>query len=117
MDQFVEAVGDMTDTNVRHGGSLVRDTQWRLLTRNALDKIKTVNDLNSAAEELSGQFDNVTNNMNYAFKEILYKAEWSPNDSDSYCMPGLLSGLIRSSLMLFLEMHMHFQKLAIKHNT
>jgi hypothetical protein len=117
MDQFVEAVGNMTDTNARRGGSLLRDTQWQLPTRNALDKIKTVDDLNSAAEELSGQSDNVTNNMDSAFKEILYNAGWSPSDSDSFCMTGLLPRLIRSSLLSFLEMHMHFQKLAIKHNT
>jgi hypothetical protein len=115
MDQFAEAVGDMTDATARRSGSLPRDTQWRLPTRNALDNLKTVNDLNVAAEELSGQFDNVTSNMESAVKAILYNAGWTPEDSDSYCISGLLPRIVRSSLMVFMEMHMHFQRLAIKH--
>ena len=59
INQFAEAVGDMTDATARRSGSLPQDTQWRLPTRNALDNLKTVNDLNVAAEELYAQFDNV----------------------------------------------------------
>jgi hypothetical protein len=117
MDQFAEAVGGMTDTNTRCGGSLPRDTQWRMPSRNALDQLKTVEELNSAAEELSGKFDNVTNNMESATKEILYNDGWTPEDADSFCISGLLPCIIRSSLMTFMELHMHFQKLAIKYPT
>jgi hypothetical protein len=117
MDQFAEAVGDLMDTNARRGGSLPRDTQWRMPSRNALDQLKTVEDLNSAAEDLSGQFDNITSNMESAIKEILYNAGWTPEDLDSFCILGLLPRIIRSSLMTFMELHMHFQKVAIKNPT
>ena len=49
MNQFAEAVGDMTDTNARRGGSLPRDSPWRLSSRNARDQLKTLDDLNSPA--------------------------------------------------------------------
>jgi hypothetical protein len=117
MNQFAEAVGDMTDTNTRRGGSLPRDTQWRLSSRNALNQLKTVDDLNSAAEELSGQFNNVTRIMDSALKEILYNAGWTAEDSVSFCISGLLPRIIRASLMAFMELHLHFQQLAIKHPT
>jgi hypothetical protein len=115
MDQFAEALGDMTDVNARRGSSLPRDTQWRMPTRNALDKLLTVEDLNLASEELTGQFDNVTNNMESAIKEILYNAGWTPEDAESFCVSGLLPRIIRSSLLAFMELHMHFQILAIQH--
>jgi hypothetical protein len=111
MNQFAEAVGDMTDTNARRGGSLPRDTQWRLSSRNAQDQLKTVDDLNSAAEELSGQFDNITSNMDSALKEILYNAGWTAEDSVSFCILGLLPRIIRASLTAFTELHLHFQQL------
>jgi hypothetical protein len=117
MDQFAEAVGNMTDATARRSGSLPRATQWRLRTRNALDNLNTVNDLNRAAEELSAQFDNVTSNMESAVKKILYNAGWTPEDSDSYYISGLLPRIMHSSLMIFMEMHMHFQRLTIKHPT
>jgi hypothetical protein len=85
MDQPAEAIGNMTNTNARCGGSLPRDTQWCMPSRNALDQLKTVEDLNSAAEELSGQFDNVTSKIQSAIKEILYNARWTPED---FCIMG-----------------------------
>jgi hypothetical protein len=40
-DQFAEAIGDLTDYTARRAGSVItRDSQWRLMTRNGLDKIK-----------------------------------------------------------------------------
>jgi hypothetical protein len=98
MDQFTEAVGDMTDGNARCGGSLPRDTQWCLHTCNALDKLLTVEDLNLASEELSRQFDNVINNMESAIKEICYNTGWTPEDAESFCVSGLLPHIIRLSL-------------------
>jgi hypothetical protein len=115
MDQFAQAVGDMTDNQARRAGSLARDTQWRMQGRNALDKIKTVDDLNEAAEELSSQTDNVLTNMDSAIKEILFNVGWTSRDADAYCMLGLLPRLMQQSLQTFYELHVHFQKLAIAH--
>jgi hypothetical protein len=84
-------------------------------TRNALDKLQTVEDLNLADEELSGKFDNVTNNMESAIKEIMYNAGWTPEDAESFCISGLLPRIIHFSLTAFMELHMHFQRLAIQH--
>jgi hypothetical protein len=88
-----------------------------LSSRNALDQLKTVDDLNSAAEEVSGQFDNVTSSMDSALKEILYNAGWTAEDSVLFCISGLLPRIIRASLMAVMELHLHFQQLAIKHPT
>jgi hypothetical protein len=115
MDQFAEAVGDMTDVNARRGGSLPRDTQWRMPTRNALDKLLTVEDLHQASEELSGQLENVNSNMESAIKEILYNAGWTPEDADSFCVSGLLPRIVCFSLAAFTELHLNFQRLAIEY--
>jgi hypothetical protein len=88
-----------------------------LSSRNTLDQLKTVDDLNSAVKGLSQQFNNATNNMESAIKEIIYNAGWTAEDSVSFCISGLLPRIIRSSLMAFMELHLHFQQLAIKHPT
>jgi hypothetical protein len=113
MDQFAQAVGDMTANQAQQVGSLTRDTQWRMQAWNALDKIKTVDDLNEAAEELSSQTDNVLTNMDSAIKEILFNVGWTAQDANAYCMSGLLPRLMQQSLQTFYELHVHFQKLAI----
>jgi hypothetical protein len=83
--------------------------------RSALEKIKTVEDLNEAAEELSSQTENVLANMDSAIKEILFIVGWTSQDAEAYCMSGLLPELMRQSLQTFYELHVHFQKLAITH--
>jgi hypothetical protein len=79
-----------------------------------VDKLLMVEDLNLASGELSGQFDNVNKNMESAIKEILYNAGWTPEDADPFCVSGLLPHIIRFSLLAFMELHMHFQKLSIQ---
>jgi hypothetical protein len=76
-----------------------------------------VDDLNSAAEELSGQFDNNNSNMDSALKAILYNTGWTAEDLVSFCISGLLPRIIFACLMAFMELHLHFQQLAIKHPT
>jgi hypothetical protein len=56
MDQFAEAVGDLiTKLSARRAGKsrAHRVTQWRLCIKNALNKIKTAEDLHNAAKEIS----------------------------------------------------------------
>jgi hypothetical protein len=115
MDQFAQAVGDMTNNQARRAGSLARDTQWRMQARNALERIKTVEDLNEAAKELSSQTVNVLTNMDSAMKEILFNVGWTSQDAEAYCMSGLLPRLMRQSLQTFYKLHVHFQNLAIAH--
>jgi hypothetical protein len=86
-----------------------------LQAQNILNKLKTINDLNSSSEELSSQTENVLSNMDSAIKEILFNAGWTLKDADAFCMSGLLPQIIRHSIQTFYELHIHFQKLPIAH--
>jgi hypothetical protein len=113
MDQFAEAVGDLTDMSAKRVGSGSRDSQWRLVTRNALDKIKTAEDLDEATDELISQNDNVFSNMEASLQDILFTAGWTVADSEFYCSAGLLPRINKTMMSLWIELHLHFQKLRV----
>jgi hypothetical protein len=73
-DQFAEAVGDLNDVSARRVGTATRDTQWKLASKNTMEKIKTIEDCNTAADELSCKAETVLANMDASMKEILYAA-------------------------------------------
>jgi hypothetical protein len=81
MDQLAEAVGDLTELSARRvdESRTHRDTQWRLSAKNALDRIKTVEDLHhNAAEEISSMMGTVLSNMDACFLEILFRGSVGP---------------------------------------
>ena len=113
MDQFAEAVGEMTSSSGRRTGETrTRDTQWRLSGKNALDKIKTSEDLADATEEISSMMGTALANMNSAFRETLYNAGWTTTDADLWVTAGLLPRLARNTMQWWLELHIHLQKIA-----
>jgi hypothetical protein len=112
-DQFAGAVCDLTDLGSRRAGNQPRDTQWKIMSRNALDKIKTIDDLSASTEELSGQRDKVLSNMEAAMREVLFNAGWTKEDADVYCEAGLLPRIIRRSMTIYYELHIHFQTVAM----
>jgi hypothetical protein len=84
-DQFAGAVSDLTELGSRRAGNQPRDTQWKIAARNALDKIKTIEDLHASTEEISGQRDKVLTNMESAMREVLFNTGWTKENSDVYC--------------------------------
>jgi hypothetical protein len=114
-DQFAEAIGDLTDYTARRAGSVItRDSQWRLMTRNGLDKIKNAEGLNEASDELIAQRDNVFANMTSAIMEILVTvAGWVPADAELFCTAGRLPTMVRQTMDLWIELHMHLQRVHI----
>jgi hypothetical protein len=114
-DQFAEAVGDLNDVSARRVGAATRDTQWKLSSKNTLEKIKTIEDCNTAADELSCESETVLANMDAAMKEILYAAGWAAQDTNSFCLIGLLPRIIRATMSLYQELYLVFQRLAVAH--
>jgi hypothetical protein len=62
-DQFVGTVCILTNLGSRRAGNQPQDTQSKIMPLNALDKIKTIKDLNSSSEEPNGQQGKVLSNM------------------------------------------------------
>ncbi len=114
-DQFAEAVGDLNDVSARRVGAATRDTQWKLASKNTMEKIKTIEDCNTAADELSCEAETVLANMDASMKEILYASGWAAQDTDSFCLIGLLPRIIRSTMSLYQELFLVFQRLAVAH--
>jgi hypothetical protein len=114
MDQFAEAVGDLTEMSSRRAGDsrLNRDTQWRMSGKNALEKVKTVEDLNNATEEISSMRGTVLSNMESAFREVLYNNGWTTNDADLWITAGLLPKIIRHTMQWWLELHVSLQTIS-----
>jgi hypothetical protein len=48
-------------------------------------------------------------------KEILYASGWAAQDTDSFCLIGLLPRIIRSTMSLYQELFLVFQRLAVAH--
>jgi hypothetical protein len=114
-DQFAGAVNEMAEQRAVRTGSQVRDTQWRGATRNALDKIRTMDDVFDAAEEIGSQSDKIMTSFEAGIQEILYAQGWSKDDVDLYVVSGLLPRITQRLLALYYELYLHFQKL-IAHN-
>jgi hypothetical protein len=105
----------MAEQRAVRTGTQLRDTQWRGATRNALDKIKTMDDIFDAAEEIGSQSDKVMTSFEASIQEIIYAQGWSKDDVDLYVASGLLPRITQRLLSLYYELYLHFQKL-IAHN-
>jgi hypothetical protein len=114
MDQFAGAVNDITAQRAARTGVQSRDTQWKSATRNALDKIKTADDLSEAAEEISSQSDSVYQSFEGSVREILYNQGWAKSDVDLYLAAGLLPRIVQRTLFLYYELYSYFQQLVNK---
>jgi hypothetical protein len=88
MEQFAEAVGDLTECHVH------RNTQWRLSVKNALNKIKTTDNLQNATKEISSMMATVLSNKEACFLEILYNTGWTTADANLWITAGLLPRMI-----------------------
>jgi L-lysine 2,3-aminomutase len=84
MDQFVKAVGDLNNLNSRRIGSVPRDSQWKMNSRNALDKIKTLKELMENTDELLQSVEEIVSNMEMAIKDILLASGWTLTSAETY---------------------------------
>jgi hypothetical protein len=72
-DQFSEAVRNPNDVSTRRVGAATGDTQWKVASKSTMEKIKTIEDYNTAADESSCEAETgVLANMDASMKEILY---------------------------------------------
>jgi hypothetical protein len=53
MDQLTATLGELSSFEARRAGFVARDKKWQAKNRNALDRIKTLEDLIDGTEELS----------------------------------------------------------------
>jgi hypothetical protein len=89
-DQFAGAVSEIAEQRTSRSGAAVRDTQWRVVSRSALDKVKTMEDLFDATDEIGSQSDKVLQSFHASVQEILYSQGWTPDDVNVYLGSGLL---------------------------
>jgi hypothetical protein len=113
-DQLAGAVGDMAEQRSNRAGIQPRDTQWRGATRNAMDKIKTIEDLYDAADELGSQADKVLQSFEASIQEILYSEGWARDNVDQYVSTGLLPRIVQRLLAIYYEIYLHFQRLVVQ---
>jgi hypothetical protein len=110
-DQFAGAVNEMAEQQTVRAGTQVRDTQWRGAPCNALDKIKTMDDVFDAAEAIGNQSDKVMTSFEASIQEILYTQGWAKDDVELYVASGPLPRIIQRTMALYYELYLHFQKL------
>jgi hypothetical protein len=111
MDQFVKAVGDLNDLSSRRIGSAPRDSQWKMNSRNALDKIKTPEELMENTDELLQSVEEIVSNMEMAIKDILLASGWNLTSAKTYCTAGLMTQLTRDMLNNYILLHQHLYQL------
>jgi hypothetical protein len=111
MDQFVKAVGDLNDLSSRRIGSAPRDSQWKMNSRNALDRIKTPEELMENTDELLQSVEEIVSNMEMAIKDILLASGWTLTSAETYCTAGLMTRLTRDMLNNYILLHQHLYQL------
>jgi hypothetical protein len=113
-DQFAGAVSDIAEQRASWAGVQPRDTQWKVASRNAIDKIKTTEDLYDAADEIGSQSDKVLQSYEASIQEILYTQGWAPADVDQYISSGLLPRIVQRLLAMYYELYLHFQRMVVQ---
>jgi hypothetical protein len=113
-DAFAAVVSDMTDTNSRRLGLVPRDTQWRASSKNALERLKTLDDVYQATEDIASVFPKALDNMEGQIQEILVRAGWEVEHATLFCAAGILPRLIREAVHYFERLHLKILFLGFK---
>jgi hypothetical protein len=77
-------------------------------------KIKTIEDLYDAADELGSQADKVLQSFEASILELLYSKGWARDDVDQYVITGLLPRIVQRLLAIYYEIYLHFQRLVVQ---
>jgi hypothetical protein len=83
-DQLAGAVSEIAEQRAARAGAQLRDTQWKVADLNAIDKVKSMEDLYDAADEIGSQSDKVLQGFEATLQEILYGQGWSTEDVELY---------------------------------
>jgi hypothetical protein len=113
-DQFAGAVSEIAEQRAAGAGAQLRDTQWKVASHNAIDKVKTMEDLYDAADEIGSQSDKVLQSFEANLQEILYGQGWGTEDVELYIALGLLPRIVQRLVALYYEMYLHFQRLVVQ---
>jgi hypothetical protein len=113
-DQFAGVVSKIAEQRESRSGTQLRDTQWKVANRNAIDKVKTMEDLYDADDEIGSQSEKVLQGFEATLQEILFCQGWSTEDVDLYIASGLLPRIVQRLLALYYELYLHFQRLAVR---
>jgi hypothetical protein len=112
MDQLAATLGELSAFQSRRAGIVPRDTQWQAKNRNALDRLKSLDDLIAGTEELSTQRERVMTNMGSNMCEVLVKAGWTLADSKMFVEAGLLPRIIRASMQYYFYLLLHLRHIS-----
>jgi hypothetical protein len=93
-NRFAEAMADVADIQAQKIGAQTQDTQWNLPSRNAIERIKSVETAHEVAEDLTSQRDSMLEYTKNAYMEILFAAGWTLEDAEIYCEQGGLIMLV-----------------------
>ena len=104
MNQLAEVVSELSGMQAARNGRQPRDTQWRLTTRNALERIKSLEDLITSADEISQQKTKVLGNMDSGMGAILRGEGWAVDDAKLYSQASLLPWVVRDTLSLYYDL-------------
>jgi hypothetical protein len=91
-DQFAGTVSEIAEQQTSRLGAAVRDTRWWVASRNALDKVKTMEDLFDVTNEIDSQSDKVLQSFHASVQEILYSQGWTPDDVNVFLEVGPVLG-------------------------
>jgi hypothetical protein len=99
---------------IRHHGRVARDTSWGTASHNALDNIKSLDELIKATEALGSHRDHGLTSMRTVIWGVLRKVHWSENDAMLYAMAGLLPRWIVNTMEWYFHQLIHL--LTMSHN-
>jgi hypothetical protein len=112
LERLTGGIGELADRATRRSGRVARDTGWGNAGRNALDKIKTLDDLTNATEELGSHRDQVLTAMRSVIRGVLRGVHWSDEDATLYSVAGLLPRVIVNTMEWYFHMLLHFRTMS-----
>jgi hypothetical protein len=113
-NRFAEAMADVADVQAQKIGAQTRDTQWNLPSRNAIERIKSVESAHEVAEDLASQRDSMLEYTKNAYMEILFAAGWAMEDAEIYCEQGGLIMLVTQTYDGYYSLVQHLISKAYK---
>jgi hypothetical protein len=94
-DQMGATLSDLSSQLQRRRNAHPRDTQWRTNNKNALGRIRTLEDLlRGAKDEVGTQRRKVYSNMRSRMLDTLYHAGWEIHEALLYYQIGLLPNVV-----------------------
>jgi hypothetical protein len=110
-DQMGATLSDLSSQLQRRRNAHPRDTQWRTNNKNALGRIRKLNDLMEGAKEVGTQRRKVYSNMRSRMLDTLYHAGWEIHEALLFYQIGLLPNVVRLTMEHYYELFLHLRTL------